>query len=202
MQLRRNNQEEYEDRQQDVIIPEDPRVKNQEIETTYQPGYQQSTDPNLIAYQQNPDPVLMPLMHTWKGDIYDDTEGTWKPGIKFGVKPIMNMQGINSCINKIRIRYCHFTSMTNLNEEEIERMCEEVEHDINELLFYNEDVYELDRSYKDMIINDCGQATKIGLNRAKNQGERVFLAKTVEQKQIFQEREKQKKGILGLFKRG
>ena len=170
-------------------------IKSAESTTTLQPGYQNQADPSLIIHQLDPDPVLIPLKIAWLGLIKQE-DGTYLSG---KLPKRMNEIGVSSVIEKIRLRFCHFTSLSNLSEDEIYRMKEEFEHDLNELLFFKEDEFELDAAYRDNIINDAGQAVLIGLCRAKNQGERVFLSKTFESKQIFQEREKQKKGIKQLF---
>lgn len=170
-------------------------IKNAEANTTFQPGYQNQADPSLIIHQLDPDPVLIPLKIAWLGLIKQE-DGTYVQG---QLPQRMNELGVNSVIEKIRIRFCHFTSLSNLSEEEIYSMKEEFQHDLNELIFFKEDEFALDAAYRDNIINDAGQAVLIGLCRAKNQGERIFLSKTFESKQIFQEREKPKKGIKALF---
>lgn len=182
------NNDEYD-------YPQDPKIKGQESVGTVQAGYQQGSDPNLIAHQLDPNPVLQPLWHSLNGDIWNESKQLWEDGSKYGVDPCINVQGINFIINKIRLRFNHFTSLSNMDEETIWQFKEECEHDTNEILFEKGDVFEVEASMKSNIINDVGQAVLIGLNRAKNQGERVFLAKTLESKQVFQTREPEKKGI-------
>lgn len=175
-------------------------IQRQEDNTQFQGGFQQGTDPSLIAHQLDPNPVLIPLWHSWHGDMWNEETNKWISGEPYGLTPALNMKGINTLINKIRIRFNHYTSLTTLDEDTIWKFKEEVEHDVNEQLFYNEDEWEVDRSYKDSIINDAGQAVLFGMNRSYAGMFSKFLSKTFEQKQTFQVEKPQKKrfGILNL----
>ena len=161
----------------DQIMP----VKRAESTSTQSQAYGGNADPNLIFAQQNTEPLLEQLYKNWT------------------FSNCMNDFGIKTVINEIRTRSCNISFLSNMTEEEIYRLKEECEHTINELLFTMEDEFDLIPAYKDLIINQVGQAVLIGLNRAKGQGERLFLGKTFEQKQIFQEREAKKKGLKAIF---
>lgn len=176
-----------------------PRIKSQEATSTFQAGYQQTADPNLVAHQLDPNPVLEPLWHSLKEDVYNEVNGKWMPGSDYGITPAINIKGINFIINKIRLRFNHFTSLSWLDEEQIDLMCEECENITNEALFEKEAEFEVDEGMKSSIISDVGHAVLIGLNRAKNQSEKVFLAKTLESKQVFQTQEPVRKGIKKIF---
>lgn len=153
---------------------------NAESLTEFQRGYQEQVDPNLVAHQLDPSPVLNPLEEFWKQN------------------KVMNEDGIRTIISKILIRFNHYTSLSNLDDETIWKFKEECEHDTNEMLFKQGPLWDLNPAYYDSIITDVGQAILFGMNRALGQGERKFLAKTFESKQVYQEKEKRPK-IFGKF---
>jgi hypothetical protein len=174
---------------------EKSRVKDAEEFKSFTPAYGGVADPNLIAMQQDTGPLLESIKAGWLGLYYDTMENVWRRG----TKKAMNVKGAERFINEIRIRSCNITFLSNLTEEQVYSLKEEAEHTTNELLFMEEDDFEVEQTHKDLIINDLGQAILIGLLRAKDQGEKKFLSKTYEVKQTFQEREKQKKGLKRLF---
>lgn len=169
-------------------------VKSQEAESTFRPGYQGQADPELIKHLLDPNPVLMELQMAWLGLTTNEKGDVIQIG-----KPLMNMRGVFQILNLIRPVYNHFACMSNLSEDEIYGMIEELQHNISELLFMKDDDFELDNDYKDSIIDNSRRMALTGLNRAKNQGEKVFLSKTHESRAIYQEKDKQKKGVRSIF---
>lgn len=173
---------------------EDPRVKSAEGMTNYSQGFINQSDPDLIKHLLDSEPVLRELQIAWLGLVMGEDGKMLQVG-----QPMMNFKGVYQVINLIRPVYNHFACMSNLSEDEILPMIEELQHNISELLFKKDDDFELDGDYKDVIIDNARRMALTGLNRAKNQGEKVFLSKTHESKQLFQERERQKKGVRAIF---
>lgn len=169
-------------------------IKSQEDTSTFQSGFQSQADPELIKHLLDPNPVLGEVQMAWLGLSINEKGEMIKVG-----QPMMNMRGVFQIINLIRPVYNHFACMSNLSEDEIYEMIEELQHNVSELIFKKDDDFKLDNDYKDVIIDNSRRLALTGLNRAKNQGEKVFLSKTHESRALYQEKQPKKKGVRAIF---
>jgi len=173
---------------------QDPRIKSAEGTTNYSQGFINQSDPDLIKHLLDSNPVLQELQLGWLGIIQNQKGQLVSIG-----SPRMNLLGVITIVKKINELLNHFVSMGNITEDQQYEFTETIVQETTSLLFFEEDNYELNTAYRDSIINSVARLSFIGLSRAKNQGEKVFLSKTHESKQLFQEREKQKKGVRSIF---
>jgi|ETNvirnome_2_300_1030623.scaffolds.fasta_scaffold33157_2 hypothetical protein len=143
-------------------------------------NYQESVDPNLVVYQLNIDELTQSILSKLK---------------KFEVEEGLQDE-IMTVIEMVANRN---TYLSNLSEAEVLANSHELHQSIVDALFqYGSN---LEVSQKNILMASIGNLIFTSLKRPFNQGERVFLSKTSEFRQIVQPRQS-KGGLLGgLFKK-
>lgn len=154
--------------QQPGIVPQEP----QDSHSTFTPAYQETADPNLIAYQLNIDDILKIVKLELKQ----------KGAPEELVKEILSILGPIAGNRSIYL--------SNFDEQDIDTTSFDANQAIIHVVFEFGDG--LKDSQKDGIIAMCYTVIRAALKRPFNQGERKFLSKTVERREIFQKEPEKK----------
>lgn len=110
-----------------------------------------------------------------RGKILDVTTGLW---IQVG-KQRMNEDGIKQVMGTIIMYVNKNTVLSTLDETEIAYMSKEVANNLNALITQNQDIFEINESDRQSLLNDIVNVVFITLNRAKDGKTREMFEKTV-----------------------
>lgn len=140
-------------------------------------AYSDTADPDLIKHQLNIDDSLIDVFELMKGL---DINTRLQKQLLITLKSVCNRN----------------TFLSNLEEEEIRIAGQALCNDINEAVLFDckkKGGDNLTVNEKNTLMGACHQYILSSLKRPLTQGERVFLSKTSEQRQIVQTRQEDKK---------
>jgi len=156
-----------------------------------------STD-DLIKWQQSFMVIIDSMIHRLRGDEFDFFSQQW---IAYPERKIMNEIGINAVVLKIFEKVNQFNIMSNITSEQCHEITWQVDIVVIPLLAMNYEHYDLNPRYLHYVWDTMDSCIFLGLSRAINQGERVFLTKTTSRVEHYQEQmtpqNKRSGGFLG-----
>lgn len=166
---------------------------------TVAPSYMDTASPNLIKWQLDYEGDLKRLKNEWAGRVPEmKQEGVvWVKKLK----PKMNEEGLNTVIPYVRSMISK-SPLSNLTEEEVNKICLTVGRNIADVLFLKYDLFEIDKNFLSIIVDQATDFVYIVLKRAQDEGERHFLKETSHVTEVHTDRgEENQKGVFGkLFK--
>ncbi len=131
-------------------------------------SYMDTADPNLVKHQLNINDNLKVLARQM------DALGV---GVKLKRQVLMALDAVAN----------RNTFLSNFDREDIQEQGYECDYALRSSIIM--DGENLSANEKDILIASCSQFLMSSLKRSLNQGERVFLAKTTETRQITQSKE-------------
>lgn len=142
---------------------------------TIAPSYMETAHPNLIKWQLDYEGDLKKLKHEWAGEVPEmRSDGVaWVKKLK----PKMNEEGLNTIIPYVRSMISK-SPLSNLTEDEVNKICLTVGRNIADVLFLKYDIFEIDKNFLSIIVDQATDFVYIVLKRAQDEGERHFLKET------------------------
>jgi len=158
----------------------------------------QATDA-LLRWQQEFNNIMVEMIHRFRGDEFDFIHQVWT---SYEDRRIMNEIGINAVLLKIFEKVNQFNIMSNLTDKQCHELTFSVDMVVIPLLAMNYETYQLDVRYLPFVWETVDSVVFLGLRRAVDEGERIYLTKTTSRVEHYQEAaQPQKKagGIMSMF---
>lgn len=160
------------------IILNQPQDDNSQNYPLYQPPQPPIDDVTLVT-QTNPGALIIEWMHKMKGQIEVDENGQKKWITPQGAEPLMNDNGIHSCLIDIYSVVNQCTILSWIDREDVENITIEVGKAVTFKLAMNWKDYELKKCNLTTVVLSITNLCYMALNRGKDQGERTFLKTAV-----------------------
>lgn len=175
-----------------------------QIDETIPVSYYENQQSELIRWQLDPSDTLAMIENRLKGMEWDSTLK------EFVLRraALMNDTGVNDVMIFTAAEVDKTTELSEFEDDEIRKVCEEFEHNILDLLFKNYDTYDLDYTKIPNIVAMLGNAVFKTYKRALLGGEREFLKPMVHHREVHYSQPEQggmgggnkKKGFWNIFK--
>jgi hypothetical protein len=151
-------------------------------------------DPNLSQWILSPYDILDTLKHTFRGEALVTKEDkklgrveVWEA--QQGVSPVMNEDGINYIYVELLTFVNRNSTLSHVEDDEIQKLGVETCNDIAEHLGKNSKVYELDQNMYRSVNRIVVNFVYLTLKRAWKGGERDFFKNTTSrQETVVQEK--------------
>jgi len=157
-------------------------------------------DPDLVKWQLEVKDEILRFFNVLLGRRWE------KEGKKYikdeNAEPICNEKGANILVTNISTHVSKISIMSNLSENEINRVCRHLKKMLGNLVAQRYDDWGLKRDFFDFAVNNICDIVFFGLLRAKDEGERRYHKQThrfIETKHLTPmgvEEARQKKGRL------
>lgn len=142
-------------------------------ETLYQATPTQH-DPQQTRWQLEVIDILADLEHDLKGEVWDSDTSKYK---QVG-EPRVNEIGLRDLMSFVRTHVNKVSFLTNLNEDDVNQICQEARVDLAELLLFNWQEYKIEKTNLNTLVEMIDHFIFLALMRSKDEGERIFLGKT------------------------
>ena len=171
---------------------EQQQPKIQEIRENITPSYSSQVDPSLVMFQLSNVDVLERVKFSLLGYELVEDEKTGKIVAQKRGERVLSDKGINIISFTLNGLSHKGIFLSNLEQEDAHKITLSASLAINDVLYQKEKEIELDPSYKEQIINVVDANVYTSLRRPVNQGERAFLSRTTERKEIVTQKEQQR----------
>ncbi len=173
-----------------------PQIRNINQTTSQSTAYIESATPDLIKWQLSNEDTIDQLENDIRGII-------WDPMLKKYIcvrDPLMNDRGISAVISLLKPITSKTVILSNLPEQQIFTMSKHFSFRLTKLLAKRHCEFGIDKHMLTPIADMLEDVYFATLMRAKDGGEREFLSKAVERKEIISNDGERKRGIGNLFK--
>ena len=155
-----------------------------------------SQNASLTMWIEQSDDLIEQLEHDLRGDAYNAEEDKWGRGDR----PQLNDRGIRSVISIVRPIISKNTFLSNINEDDVFRVCKSTQRKAARLLFKNAEKFEIQTGHHETIQEIINNYVEFAVRRAMDQGEREFLSKSTQESRIIQPSQQQG-GLWQIFKK-
>lgn len=158
---------------------------------------QENTNQELTQWQLSPLDIFDSIEHNLKGEVFNPNKNEWE---QRGIR-LMNDNGIRAVISHLYAGNSKIIYMSNLTEEEINKMAYNVMGNLSTLLGINLRNFEIEQSNFFTILTLVGNTVFAGLKRALNGEERRALTSTRMVREIITpgaDEEKKKRSLFNL----
>lgn len=162
----------------------------------------QRLDKDLIQEMLKPADVLEEIEHKFRNEKWVITEGgkgKWHRDPNSN--PLMNEEGINTILGWINPLTSRAVILSYFDDKDIRTIVTDLDFDVIDQLETNCYKWEIDESNLSFVNKLVLILMWASLNRALEGGERVFLGKTIERKELIGNKEKEK-GWIGKILQG
>lgn len=164
----------------------------QQVNEQVTPSYVSQATENLVMFQLSNFDVIEKIKYALLG--YEVIEGDDGKLIakKLGDQ-VLSDKGINIILFTLNGMAHKGIFLSNLDSNDAHKLTYAVAQRINDVLYEREKEIGVDPAYKAQIINIVDVNVYASLRRPVNQGERAFLSKTTERKEIVTQKDRQEK---------
>ena len=164
---------------------------------------QQKDRENMIIWQLDPREIIEEIEHFLRGEKLGINKETNKREWMAWGEPLMTESGIKTIITLLRSRLNKVLVLSNLDDEQVMRIALETRLDIIQLLFTMGDEWKIRREFLSSIRAFIDHQVYTLLRRAYQDGERgkIYTAQQYVKQEIIDDRQQEKRGFFGLFKR-
>lgn len=163
----------------------------QQVNEQVTPGYSTHASDDLVKFQLSTFDVVEKVKYALLGyELVEDENGRIYPK-KLGEK-VLSDKGINIILFTLNGMSHKGIFLSNLDSNDAHRITYAIAQRVNDVLYEREKEIELDPAYKAQIINIVDANVYASLRRPVGQGERAFLSKTTERKEVVTQKDQEK----------
>ena len=158
---------------------------------------QESANHELTQWQLSPLDIFDSIEHNLKGEVFNPATNAWE---QRGLR-LMNDNGIRAVITHLIAGNSKIIYMSNLSEEEVNKMAYGVMSNLGTILGINLRQFEIDQSNFFTVLTLVGNTVFAGLKRAMNGEERRGLTSTRMVREVITsgtDEDKKKKSLFNL----
>lgn len=157
---------------------------------------QQSSD--LLRQLLDFDDVIESFEHLLRNERFDSNLQTW---VSKG-KPFLNEEGINSVVTLILTHLNKVFIMTNFNENDIYRMCEELGHNVIDWLYLNYNSWNIKPEDLSIIVTTTDHFVFAMLRASQDSGIREMLKQIEKRETVIREEPEKRKTWIPFIGKG
>lgn len=135
-------------------------------------------DPSIIRDILSPDTIIEMIKHSLKGEYWDATKGKDGQWVRAGT-PLMNDKGINQVITILRPFTNSLIFLSNIDEKMVNKITLDISFAFIEAFYLSYEDYGIKDENLDIVRNMVVVPIYASLRRSVNEGEKVFLTKSM-----------------------
>lgn len=165
----------------------------------YPPGLMRQTT-DFDKWRLDTETIADQLENQLKGFVWNDNEKTW---VKGNFPPAVNEIGAAELSNIIRDLSNRITFLSELNDDNISKMCLDINRALVSTMFMNWDLWQVRKESARWITTKIMTIVFIGFNRAKGRGEAELMSQMTSINRNIFEGQQQSRGFspMNLFRR-
>lgn len=143
--------------------------------------YQQQNEVQNLIWRLDPTPIIDEIEHHLRGEFYDSETNKYYSQKQIGDRvilsqAILNDIGIHAITTRLKSILNKNNVLGNMTRDSINKICEEVSHELIDMIEVNFDVWEIDESYWDYVVNFVVHQIEIFMSRTLDDGERKSIS--------------------------
>jgi len=192
----------YDDMQPNALQPQPRQMAMQEVrEHSNFSMFDSQVSPELVRELIKNHDMLDKIAHLLRGEVWSEEARKWI----CITRPYGNEAFINDVLLILHTHIDQSAILSNLSDTDVHDITYDIVNRVIELIYYKGPEYQIDKSRRSEIVSIVNNQVYFALRRAFDQGERLFLGKSVSHREnvMTNDHEKQKRsGVMTFLKKG